>query len=281
MTAEKEQSGKMPQDGETSLEKKDKGDGGESEQPSKEKAGESEIKAAEEKKDADGYTSTLQEQEVAVDMSKLNRHLTCSLCKGYFREAHTVSECLHTFCKSCIFKHYHQNGNTCPECNLNLGPVPLSVTKPDHWLQTLVDKLVPSAKEEDEEAEKIFYAERNIPLKRKYQKDTKSNREPAPKRRPAALDMSFQLVPEEPENGGGGDFKSLKKPFLRTSKKLRIGQLKKYLASKLELQPSEKIEVSCRGEALGDEHELEFIAKTRWRDCEGDLKLNYRKSTSY
>ena len=90
--------------------------------------------------------------------------------------------------------------------------------------------------------------------------------------------MSFQLVPEDPEGDG---FKSLKKPFLRTSKKLRISQIKSIWRASSQLAPTEKIEVSCRGEALGDEHELEFIAKTRWRDCTGDLKLNYRKSTDY
>ena len=46
---------------------------------------------------ASEYASTLQEQEVSVDMRKLSNHQTFGLCHGYFPEAHTKSECLHTY----------------------------------------------------------------------------------------------------------------------------------------------------------------------------------------
>ncbi|CAM9855348.1 unnamed protein product, partial [Chrysoparadoxa australica] len=41
-------------------------------------------------------------------MRDLNPFLTCSLCKGYLRDPHTVTECVHTFCKSCIFAKVHE-----------------------------------------------------------------------------------------------------------------------------------------------------------------------------
>lgn len=31
---------------------------------------------------------------------------TCSLCSGYFVDATTVIDCLHTFCKSCLLKYF-------------------------------------------------------------------------------------------------------------------------------------------------------------------------------
>lgn len=36
----------------------------------------------------------------------LNPYLTCSLCKGYLIDAITIMDCLHTFCKSCLFTYF-------------------------------------------------------------------------------------------------------------------------------------------------------------------------------
>ena len=236
--------------------------------------GASEKVAKEDAGPSSDILAPLKDQEVFIRMKTLIPLLTCKICNGYLRDAHTITECLHTFCKSCLFKRFANDETRCPTCNVSLGHNPMAVTRPDHTVQTLLDKLVPSYKEEEKSREAEFYAKRNIQLKRQFRGKKSNDQGNEPKRRRAALDISFQLVPDE----GNGSFGALKKPFLRTSKKLRIGQIKKYLANKLKLDnASEVIQVSCRGEALGDEHELEFIFKTRWRDAEGDLVLNYRK----
>ena len=49
-------------------------------------------------KDNDKYDS---EYELKITVADLNKHFTCSICNGYFRDAHTISECLHT-CKYII-----------------------------------------------------------------------------------------------------------------------------------------------------------------------------------
>ena len=33
-----------------------------------------------------------------VKIGDLSPHLTCGLCRGYYRDARTAKECLHTFC---------------------------------------------------------------------------------------------------------------------------------------------------------------------------------------
>ena len=38
-------------------------------------------------------------------LKDLNDVITCRLCEGYLIDATTITECLHTFCKSCIVKH--------------------------------------------------------------------------------------------------------------------------------------------------------------------------------
>ena len=35
--------------------------------------------------------------------SDLLNYITCVLCRGLFRDAHTINECLCTFCKVCIY----------------------------------------------------------------------------------------------------------------------------------------------------------------------------------
>ena len=48
-------------------------------------------------------------------LRSLNEMITCKICQGYLVDATTVTECLHTFCKSCIVKHL-EDSNVCPEC---------------------------------------------------------------------------------------------------------------------------------------------------------------------
>ena len=43
--------------------------------------------------------------ELKITVTDLNCHFTCSICNGYFRDAHTISECLHT-CKFLIQSFY-------------------------------------------------------------------------------------------------------------------------------------------------------------------------------
>ena len=60
---------------------------------------------------------------IEFSIKDLNQYLTCILCNGYYRDAHTIAECMHTFCKSCIYKHFHSKGTkgsvTCPTCDPN------------------------------------------------------------------------------------------------------------------------------------------------------------------
>ena len=71
--------------------------------------------------------------------------------------------------------------------------------------------------------------------------------------------------------------KPLQKPFLRTSGKLKVEHLQKYLMKKLDLTNKKEIEISCKGATLGPELSLHFILRTRWFDTDTDLVLHYKK----
>lgn len=81
--------------------------------------------------------------QIVLPVKELNAYLCCKLCNGYFREAHSISECLHTFCKGCILNHLENQprGNKkCPICSVELKPHRLIY---DRTIQAVVDKLFP------------------------------------------------------------------------------------------------------------------------------------------
>ena len=84
-----------------------------------------------------------------VQKKDLDPLLKCPICTGFFRDAHTINECLCSFCKACIYKYFH--GNTkreqCPSCEAKLGGKPLRSVIADSSLQKIVDLLYPQFKE--------------------------------------------------------------------------------------------------------------------------------------
>ncbi|ERL95027.1 hypothetical protein D910_12297 [Dendroctonus ponderosae] len=76
-------------------------------------------------------------------ISQLNSCITCGLCKGYFIDATTIIECLHTFCRSCIVRYLNTH-KYCPICDVQVHKSkPLLNIRQDKTLQALVYKLVP------------------------------------------------------------------------------------------------------------------------------------------
>ena len=136
---------------------------------------------------------------VKVKRHVLNSHLVCTICNGYFRDAHTVQECLHTFCKVCITLHAIKSHNKCPTCQASLGHNMQDV-RPDHTLQSLVGKLYPEYGPSADAAAKIaFYEARGI--KRKVREFPPATSNPAQIARPPP---SAAAIAEAAAVGGAG-----------------------------------------------------------------------------
>ncbi|XP_047159775.1 E3 ubiquitin protein ligase DRIP2-like [Vigna umbellata] len=83
-------------------------------------------------------------QVVKVRRNTIVACMTCPLCNKLFREATTISECLHTFCRKCIYdKIMDEELESCPICGIDLGCVPLEKLRPDHSLQDVRAKVFP------------------------------------------------------------------------------------------------------------------------------------------
>ncbi|KAK7479868.1 hypothetical protein BaRGS_00028858, partial [Batillaria attramentaria] len=84
-----------------------------------------------------------------IRITDLNPHLMCVLCGGYFIDATTVIECLHSFCRTCIVR-YLESSKFCPICDVQVHKTrPLLNIRADKTLQDLVYKLVPGLFEEE------------------------------------------------------------------------------------------------------------------------------------
>ncbi|XP_015575879.1 E3 ubiquitin protein ligase DRIP2 isoform X1 [Ricinus communis] len=83
-------------------------------------------------------------QVVKVKRDTIAACMTCPLCDMLLKDATTISECLHTFCRKCIYKKISDEGvECCPICNIDLGCVPLEKLRPDHNLQDVRAKIFP------------------------------------------------------------------------------------------------------------------------------------------
>ena len=108
---------------------------------------------------------------VDIDQSDIVKsHFICPLCQGYFYDATTIADCLHTFCKPCIVKHFSniRNPKACPSCkNPTHGTNPFESLRPDRQIQDLLYAIVPEAFEEELKIEKSFWTEKGLPLPEK------------------------------------------------------------------------------------------------------------------
>jgi hypothetical protein len=93
---------------------------------------------------------------IQLSIEELNTNFSCKLCHGYYRDVHTIPDCLHSFCKVCLYKHvqqqlhvHHAVEATCPTCKMSLGSMPWTKVIYDRTLQQLVDKILPQFVEED------------------------------------------------------------------------------------------------------------------------------------
>ncbi|RMC01376.1 hypothetical protein DUI87_21814 [Hirundo rustica rustica] len=82
-----------------------------------------------------------------IKITELNPHLMCALCGGYFIDAATIVECLHSFCRTCIVRYLETN-KYCPMCDAQVRQT----------LQDIVYKLVPGLFKDEMKRRRDFYS---------------------------------------------------------------------------------------------------------------------------
>ncbi|XP_038044496.1 polycomb complex protein BMI-1-like [Patiria miniata] len=76
-------------------------------------------------------------------MTDINPLIVCILCGGYYVDATTIVECMHSYCRACIVAYLRQS-KQCPTCDILVHKSrPMQKIRPDTTLQKLVYKMVP------------------------------------------------------------------------------------------------------------------------------------------
>uniref|UniRef100_A0A8D8YQX6 Polycomb group RING finger protein 3 n=1 Tax=Cacopsylla melanoneura TaxID=428564 RepID=A0A8D8YQX6_9HEMI len=169
-----------------------------------------------------------------IKVKTLNSILTCKICKGYLIDATTVTECLHTFCKSCLVQHLDEK-NTCPSCNIIIHQShPLQYISFDRTMQDLVYKLVPNLQSNEMKREREFYRIRGLPCpKDLLLEDEEEENQDSANSDYHRLDEQVNIYLECSVTTSSASLKTLKKKFLRLSSQATITHLKKFVALKL------------------------------------------------
>lgn len=229
--------------------------------------------------------------ETKVKIADLVEFLSCGICKGFLIDATAITECLHTFCRSCIVT-YLKDKSTCPTCNLLISQsCVLNFIRQDRTKQDLVYKLIPGLKEKESLAESKFYESLGLPVPERTIPETelcevaecKTEEASTPEQEEPmtpdiqtpdehiALCLEYDK-PKDPKR----KLKPLKRKYLKCSSYATVGHIKKFISGKLNLESCKDLDVLCNNEILGKDHTLKFLSVTRWKLQTKPLLLHYR-----
>ncbi|XP_053992370.1 polycomb group RING finger protein 3-like isoform X2 [Hylaeus volcanicus] len=250
---------------------------------------------------------TLQTNEaldIEFKLGVLSDLLVCPLCEGFFKDAMTIKECLHTFCKSCIYLHLINENDTCPVRDVTI--------------QNLVDKMFPHfALKENEEKKELMETLHELSLNENekgeasIEKDSKKEEDSnelknicLPPFYETDMRTSLGVLKATDEwfahlldkDKGLSFFKNhcgftvslssadttnyleFKTKYIRTSSQTQIMHLALYIADQLHFQKSElrNIELLLQGQVLAHSHSLEFACRSRKLNTSTCIDLQFR-----
>ncbi|XP_048756046.1 polycomb complex protein BMI-1-A-like isoform X2 [Ostrea edulis] len=220
---------------------------------------------------------------VRIKITELNPHLICVLCGGYYIDAATIRECLHSFCRTCISK-YLETTKYCPICDVMVHKTkPLQFVKSDKNLQDLVYKLVPGLYKDEMNRRREFYAA--------HPEDTSNPPRPTEARgyedkdrliytEDEKISLALELfadVPEPIKRAPNNSDKLQQRDirYLQCPAAVSVAHLKKFIRLKFDLPPKYTIDIYHSDEPLKDFFTLMDIAYIyTWRRT-APLRLLY------
>nr|KAF6388261.1 polycomb group ring finger 3 [Myotis myotis] len=202
-----------------------------------------------------------------IKLWDINAHITCRLCSGYLIDATTVTECLHTFCRSCLVKYLEEN-NTCPTCRIVIHQShPLQYIGHDRTMQDIVYKLVPGLQEAEMRKQREFYHKLGMEVPGDIKGETGSAKQHSDPHRngETKADESSHTEAAEEKQEEDSDYhrsdeqvsiclecnssklRGLKRKWIRCSAQATVLHLKKFIAKKLNLSSFNEVALPPSG----------------------------------
>lgn len=165
----------------------------------------------------------VQNPSIKLDFSTLLNLLKCSFCNGIFRDPYTLTECAHTFCRSCIYRYFYnvKGSDKCPLCYKYVGGKPLDLLKPDNTIKELINIIFPEFEKKENSEVALF--ERLLARWRKSDKDSSFNNKSNTKLKDDQNYVEANIVPRENIYSNSLiSFSNIKLSPLLSVKKLRL-----------------------------------------------------------
>lgn len=227
------------------------------------------------------------EDEPKLPLSQFYPYIRCALCCGFLIDATTITECLHTFCKCCIVKHFFSS-NRCPTCSIVVHQTqPLYNIRPDRQLQDIVYKMVPFLEDFEREQMCKFYSERGLQVPKPVaafssaavetvKRQKKDNSPQSVFTVPPELDVSLLLEFVGAEEGIC-NYKPLERRYVQVSGKATIRHVELFIRRKMELSPTCQVDVVCGDHLLDHYQSLKDIQSSVGEDAiqDGLLVLHF------
>ena len=209
-------------------------------------------------KDLNQYSS------VHINKTELLDLLKCPLCKGYYRTPYTINECMHTFCKSCIFIYFSSSNQReqCPVCTTKIGGRPMDSLIFDNYLDSLLNILFAQFEEIDKiNRQKLYktYRDAGSPLPGDEEE--------------AKLLMPNTKIFIMPENKNDNKFNG---PFL-VPKNFDISSIKELIAQKEEGLQKELIGVKFKDNEILNNYTMDVIDNQYGFDQDKNIFYYYIK----
>ncbi|XP_064648455.1 polycomb complex protein BMI-1-like isoform X4 [Lineus longissimus] len=220
-----------------------------------------------------------------MKITDLNPHLVCILCGGYYVDATTIIECLHSFCRTCIVR-YLETSKYCPICDVQVHKTrPLLNIRSDKTLQDLVYKLVPSLFKTEMQRRREFYTAHPEAATSRSVSSSEERGEVDVERPIYTEDENISLSLEYSYNGKPVDEvdpssiedkkEAPDRRYLLCPAAVTVGHLKKFIKMKFDLTPNHLIQIFHTDEFLTDHYTLMDVAYIyTWRR-KGPLRLFY------
>ncbi|XP_026212679.1 polycomb group RING finger protein 6 isoform X1 [Anabas testudineus] len=226
------------------------------------------------------------EDERKLPLNQFYPYIRCALCCGFLIDATTVTECLHTFCKSCIVKHFFYS-NRCPTCSIVVHQTqPLYNIRPDRQLQDIVYKMVPFLEESERDQMCNFYKERGLEVPKPVvisppgpvvlRRQKKDSMPQSVFTIPPELDVSLLLEFVGAEEGIT-NYKPLERRYVRVSGEATIRHVELFIRRKMELSPTCQVDVVCGDHLLDHYQSLKDIQNSVGQEAlqDGLLVLHF------
>ncbi|KAM4705174.1 polycomb complex protein BMI-1 [Rhinophrynus dorsalis] len=230
------------------------------------------------------YTAKMH-RTTRIKITELNPHLMCVICGGYFIDATTIIECLHSFCKTCIVR-YLETSKYCPICDVQVHKTrPLLNIRADKTLQDIVYKLVPGLFKNEMKRRRDFYAAHPSADAANGSNEDRGEVADEDKRiitDDEIISLSIEFFDHNRVDRKGNKEKDKSKEeandkrYLRCPAAMTVMHLRKFLRSKMDIPCNFQIDVMYEEEPLKDYYTLMDIAYIyTWRR-NGPLPLKYR-----